>query len=188
MHRTAQTLARTLGLPRASQVGLVVEDLRRTAGQYVNLFGIGPFYLARDTGDSVCERAGRTIDSRIEIAIADAGGLQIELIEPKPDSEASIYTEHLDRHGEGLHHIGFHVRDLERRISDVRAAGIGVLQSGTIRCAGGTVTRYAYLDTQAAAGTILELIEMRVAGIAVPLFPGANRIAALTGDLEKLAL
>jgi 4-hydroxyphenylpyruvate dioxygenase-like putative hemolysin len=76
------------------------------------------------------------------LALADLAGTMVELIEPE-DGE-SIYTEHLDEHGEGLHHVAcFVFEDTERIVEQFEEGGMGVLQSGEF--AG---VPYWYLDTQ----------------------------------------
>ena len=93
----------------------------------------------------------------MRLALAGAGP-QIELIEPL--TGPSLYHEWLDEHGEGLHHIGMRVPDLQAGIRDMAERGWDVLQSGRgygLDGDGG----FAYLDTTAEdLGVILELIEV----------------------------
>ncbi|MFW9939583.1 MAG: hypothetical protein ACFFFT_00985, partial [Candidatus Thorarchaeota archaeon] len=59
--------------------------------------------------------------------------------------------EFLDQGKEGFHHIRSSVDDLETVIEKFKEVGIGVLQKGTI-----ITSTYAYMDTEAILGTILE--------------------------------
>ena len=110
----------------------------------------------------------------MRLALAGAGP-QIELIEPL--TGPSLYHEWLDEHGEGLHHIGMRVPDLQAGIRDMAERGWDVLQSGRgygLDGDGG----FAYLDTTAELGVILELIEVparrREPEAVVDADPGAN--------------
>jgi hypothetical protein len=71
-------------------------------------------------------------------------------------SGRSIYKEFLDKRGEGLHHLGFIVPDHEKVIADFTANGFPVIQSGRIGNNPGV--RFAYFDTEAAIGAIMESI------------------------------
>jgi hypothetical protein len=178
-------VVKPLGLPRLRQLGIVVNDLERTARSYQSAFGIGPWYRLRTAGEIELELRGERIDARFEIAIAYSGRIQLELIEPK-GGDAALYDEHLQQHGEGLHHLGFCVRDLACKLDAARSLGIGVLQSGTIRGHGGSVTRFAYLDTGEVGGIIIELIETRFAGLHVGMSRPIVAIGKLMGNFTKI--
>jgi methylmalonyl-CoA/ethylmalonyl-CoA epimerase len=87
---------------------------------------------------------------------------QIELIEPI--SGPSIYHDWVDDHGYGLHHLGYYVDSLPSAIDEMTATGWTVLQRGYGSGADGT-GGFAYFDTLAALGFIVEAIER----------PGARR-------------
>lgn len=175
----------SLRLPKVRQLGIVVRDLEKSLDHHRRMFGLGPWYRPRLAGRWRAERAGRTIASEIDIAVAYSGSLQIELIEVLR-GEDDIYTEHLRRHGEGLHHVGFSVRNLGRRLDRAAEMGIEVLQSGRFRTAGGAVTRYAYLDTAEVGGVVFELIETRLYGLPVGMSPGIFRIGRWTREVEPI--
>ena len=52
---------------------------------------------------------------------------QFELVQPL--SGPSIFAEHLDAHGEGLHHVGRYVPDHAAAVAQALAAGWTALQS-----------------------------------------------------------
>lgn len=176
-----------LELPKLRQLGIVVKDIPRAARHYQSMFGIGPWFSARSMADSVVRRSGRAIDGGFDAAVAYSAGIQIELIQPTGSAE-TLYTEHLRDCGEGLHHLGFCVSDLDRRVTKARAAGIEVLQSGEVSSGGLAVTRYAYLDTAAIGGIIVELIETKLLGIPVGMSEAMVRLGRLTGDVMRLRL
>jgi catechol 2,3-dioxygenase-like lactoylglutathione lyase family enzyme len=55
----------------------------------------------------------------------EVGTLRIEIIEPKSDS--NFYREHLDRFGQGLHHVGVLVPDFDSYLEAFMSAGCEVL-------------------------------------------------------------
>ena len=54
--------------------------------------------------------------------------MMYELIEPLDGPNS--YQEFLDSRGEGLHHLGYFVDDLDAAIAEMEAQGFAVLQSG----------------------------------------------------------
>jgi methylmalonyl-CoA/ethylmalonyl-CoA epimerase len=100
---------------------------------------------------------GKPQEYRMRLALAQAGSMVIELIQPL--SGNNIYVEHLDRKGEGLHHVGVFVPSFDRAVAEAQQQGFSVLQSGRGYGKLGD-GGFAYLDTEATLGLILELIEV----------------------------
>ncbi len=143
-----------MGLPNISQVGIIVRDLEATMERCWRILGIGPWKVYTSKAPPVkCTYQGEAIDYEARIAIAQAGPVLLELIQPI--SGESTYKDFLDRHGEGVHHIAVDVPNMDEAYAPLKERGIGLLQSGD-----GTGAsrdgRYAYLDTQSILGTILE--------------------------------
>jgi methylmalonyl-CoA/ethylmalonyl-CoA epimerase len=143
---------------QADQIGIVVEDLEQAARRYSQIFGCGPWSVYTYGPALLQEPTFRGAPGTFEMRLALAGSSpQIELIQPLRGP--SLYHEWLAAHGEGLHHIGVRVPDLLAGIRDMEHRGFGVLQSGRgygLDGDGG----FAYLDTSAELGVILELIEV----------------------------
>jgi methylmalonyl-CoA/ethylmalonyl-CoA epimerase len=139
------------------QICLVVRDLDKAMAQWSAL-GIGPWRV-HDLGPNwVSEMTyrGRPQRTAVKFAAADSGSLNFELIEP--GDEPNVYTEHLDVHGEGLHHLGYFVENIETAITEMQAVGYEVVQSGRgLGVDGGGA--YAYFDTVDPLGCMLEAIE-----------------------------
>ncbi|MEU0924422.1 VOC family protein [Streptomyces malaysiensis] len=84
-----------------------------------------------------------------------AGSSEIELIQPL-DSR-SPYTEHLDLHGAGVHHLAYVVESIGQCLGSLRATGEAAPATFEASVAG--LTRFVYLDGLA-HGPAIELIEM----------------------------
>jgi hypothetical protein len=143
---------------KADQIGIVVGDIDVAMHRYTRIFGCGPWHLYTYGPAVVEDLTFRGAAAQFEMRLALAGsGPQLELIQPL--TGPSLYHEWLERHGEGLHHIGMRVPDLDAGIRDMEQRGFAVLQSGRgygLDGDGG----FAYLDTAAELGVILELIEV----------------------------
>ena len=138
-------------LPPVSQIGLVVRDLEKTAAFYHSTFGIGQFSIAPEVRfDGVILR-GQPTNSKIKVAFADSGPLQIELIQPIEGE--NIYTEFLQAGNEGLHHLGFEVDDFEGMLAKFKSRGIEPIFWHNMG-----FMAFAYLDTGKIGGVIVELL------------------------------
>ena len=76
--------------------------------------------------------------------------MQIELMQPL--SGRSIYDEHLETRGEGLHHLKLFYPDCSAALERFRAQGISVIQSGKI-----DADEFYYLDTEESLGYVVEI-------------------------------
>ena len=94
---------------------------------------------------------------RLRLALAQLQTVMVELIQPL--SGDSIYFEHLDRKGPGLHHVGVFVPSFDAALEEAAQRGYTVLQMGRGYGRWGD-GGFAYLDTEDALGMILELIEI----------------------------
>lgn len=155
----------SMELPGLGQVGIVTKDIDKAIKQYEELFGIGP-WLVSEGGLDWLEVRGQRCEQPRKVALAQAGTVQLELIQ-KLEGEI-IHDDFLGERGEGVHHLGFFVSNIEERIEAAKKAGIEVIQQGRITEKGLTV-RYAYLDTTSIAGVIVEFLEARFLGIRFPM-------------------
>lgn len=137
-----------------TQVAWVTDDLDATEAVLATMFGIDGWtrlpeiHFAPDT----CTYRGRPADFTADISLAYSGDLQLELI--RPLAGESLYAEHLERHGSGLHHVRIEVDDLAAAVAEARAAGHEVVQQGSMAAGG---MEFAYVDTAAAGASYVEL-------------------------------
>jgi len=146
-------------LKNINQIGLIVRDLDAAVRRYWEMLGIGPWKVYTYGPPLVPSMTyrGKVQSYQMRLAFTQVGHLQLELIQPL--SGDSIYTEHLERNGEGMHHVGVFVASLDDAISEATRQGYRVIQSGRGHGRWGD-GGYAYLDTEEALGMILELIEV----------------------------
>jgi methylmalonyl-CoA/ethylmalonyl-CoA epimerase len=146
---SADDVRQQLRLPGVGQIGVVVEDIDRAIAFYESTFGLGPFDIREVGAPNVWDR-GEEKPIKARLAFATLGNVELELIQILEGD--SVHLEFLRQHGEGLHHLGFFVRDIQAKLEQAKAMGIEVLQTDPFRQA------YAYLDTRQPGGIIFELI------------------------------
>lgn len=152
------------------QNAFVVRDLDAAVAHWTKTVGVGPFYLLDHIQYGEVYFRGAPLTMDMSVAIAQWGDIQIELI-VQHDAAASIYTEFLARHGEGLQHLGVMTASLDEHLERLRPLGIEAVQWG----ATANGMRFAYVDTDRQAGGMIELIET---GPAVQAFFAKVRKAA----------
>jgi Glyoxalase/Bleomycin resistance protein/Dioxygenase superfamily len=113
------------GQPRGGifQMAYVVPDLAAAIGYWVRDLRVGPWFRLDgfDGGNDAVHRGG-TYTATVDLAMAFAGHMQIELLQPN-DEEPSVYKETIDARGYGFHHFGVASDDVEADIAKLEAKG-----------------------------------------------------------------
>lgn len=143
-----------LGTNTITQIGLLVHDIEAVSQAYADFFGLEkPEWFWTDTADRAqTEFNGQSSEARAKLAFFDMGSLQLELIEP--DRHPSTWREHLDAHGEGVHHIALIIEGMKEKVTLMEGQGMKLVQKGEY-----TGGRYAYMDTFHELKVMLELLE-----------------------------
>ena len=111
---------------------------------------------------------GRSTTSRLRVAMASLGGLEVHWIQPLDANGA--YAEFLARHGSGimsLNHTAPSLDALEKEVARLNAAGIPVLQRADVDTGGGLLT-VVHMDTEAEGKYVLGLVHGSVPGAGAP--------------------
>ncbi len=141
-----------------AQVCVIVRNLDQAVENYWNVFGIGPWSLYTYGKPLVkrMTRHGRPCEYKMRVALANVGPLRIELIEPLEGD--TVYSEFVEEHGYGVHHVGVLVDSMATALSRAAQAGLEMSQDGA-GFGPDDDGHYAYLDTEGLIGTTIELIE-----------------------------
>jgi hypothetical protein len=94
------------------QMAYVVKDVRASMDWWIRDCRVGPWFLLDSFTGAEQRYRGGPAQADVSIAMAFAGHMQIELIQPK-DDHPSVYKEIVDRRGYGFHHVGIAVEDVE---------------------------------------------------------------------------
>lgn len=144
-------LFESLNLSRFTQIGVVVKDIDETTRYYEKSLGLGPFVKPRVNFFNIFYYKEK-VDSDWLLAFCYIGEIEMELIQPI--TEPTIYHDFLKTNGEGIHHLGFDVNNIETKINICKDFGIDIIQRGERK--GG---KFAYLDTWKIGGIVIELIQ-----------------------------
>ena len=134
------------------QIGIVVKSVDETIKYFQGAFGFGPFEIKYvDYSDATY--MGKKAGYRGKRGFFHLGPIEIELVE-LIDGQ-TIHADFMKQHGEGLHHIGFEVKDLAAAKQNAEKAGFKVTQGFSRQDGSG----FAYLDSDKTGGVIMELIQ-----------------------------
>lgn len=136
----------------AMQMAWVVNDLDAAMKRWIEQHGAGPFYTQRHCALTNVLYRGAPADVDINFAIAQSGGVQIELIQQN-DDRPSCYRDMYRAGTEGFHHICYVVDDLPGALAHFGSIDMPVAIEGNF----GDV-RFAYVDTRPGIGCMTELV------------------------------
>lgn len=131
----------------------VVPDLEAAMRGWHVATGVGPFLVMRHLKQTDPYYRGRPLQPDFSVAIAQAGPVQVELIE-QHCAEPSCYRESVPAGRTAFHHVAVIVPDYDAALAAYAAQGVERASWGVF----GDL-RFAYMDTQAALGCMVELIE-----------------------------
>lgn len=152
--RVSESGSDIFGGGRVTQIGVVVQDIEKASQAYAEFLGMEkPQWFLTDTVDKAhTVFKGESTEARAKLAFFELNNITIELIEPV--GGPSTWQEFLETKGEGIHHIAFEIKDMDKKIELLMGGGMSLLQKGDYE--GG---RYSYMDAGEDLGLILELLE-----------------------------
>jgi methylmalonyl-CoA/ethylmalonyl-CoA epimerase len=125
-------------------ISYAVTDIDKTVEAWSRLYGLGPWKYQENGGTDVKGRPWK-----IRMAFAYVGPMEVELVQCV---EGRIFqSKFLDKWGEGVHHIGFFVDDVDAEVIRLTKDGANLL----IHDPG----KFAYLDAAGPGGAIFELMQ-----------------------------
>jgi hypothetical protein len=165
------------------QAAFIVDDVEAAALRWVETTGIGPFLLVPHVAlAEYTYRGERREGLDFSVALAQSGGVQIELVQQHCDSP-SAYRDTIARGAQGFHHLAIYCDDYDAAHAHYRDKGFIAAVDGMFG-----PLRFSYFDTSGAIGCMIELVEehasqseffARIAGAAAgwdgvtdPLRPG----------------
>jgi methylmalonyl-CoA/ethylmalonyl-CoA epimerase len=136
---------------KISQIGIVVKDLQSAVDFYQGL-GFGPFQVI-DRPEETCELHGEESRFQIKTALGMAGNVQLEVIQVLSGKNA--HTEFLETRGEGMHHVGIYVEDIEAELASHVEKGLEITSRGEFMG-----VKWAYINMLDTLGHLVEFIEL----------------------------
>ena len=130
-------------LTEVDHVGIAVRDLDAAVAEYRSAFGLEPVHREH------------VEDQGVEEVLFAVGHSYIQLLAATgPDTPVGRF---LERRGEGVHHVGYRVEDLERVLMALKAAGLPLIDERPRPGSRGTTV--AFVHPKGFRGVLVELVQ-----------------------------
>ncbi len=133
-----------MSITKLDHIAIAVQDVESSAELWKRTLGLdaGDIEVVAERGVRLCKlKADRVPD--------------LELVEPI--GEDSPVASFIAQKGEGIHHICFEVRDIEKSLEELKRNGVRLVHERPVSGAGGR--RIAFIHPQSLGGVLIELIE-----------------------------
>lgn len=128
---------------KINHIGIAVHNLDSSVQFYTNVLGLK--LLGIETVES----------EQVRIAFLEIGETKIELLEPL--SQESAIAKHLEKRGEGIHHIALEVDGIEERLTELTESKIQLIHEEPKPGAHGS--KIAFLHPKSTGSVLYELCE-----------------------------
>lgn len=147
---------RLLDEDKVMQICFVTDNLEKSIAWFSDLSGktASPIGKAADPDEAEATYNGKPASVGCRLAMFVFANIDVEFLEPGP--EPSAWRDLLEEKGPGCNHIAFKTRNLTARNAYLESKGHKQVQRGEFDGGGG---RYAYYDTMADLGVMVELLE-----------------------------
>lgn len=154
------------------QVAYLVPDIEAAMDHWSRVLGVGPWYYNPRVPIRNYRYRGERHEPHNSVALANAGSLQIELLQPR-NEVPSMYRDFLRAGHQGVQHVAYWTESFDADLARAEAAGFVVCMGGEV----GENGRFVYFeDRSSLPGTTIELSE--VAGPKGKLFKLIREAAA----------
>jgi len=141
------------GFKRVAQIGIVVANIEKTRATWAKLLGVSEPPIIETEGWEGTHMMfnGKVSNARAKLAFFNLENIVVEIIEPI--GGPSTWRDSVDKHGNGLHHLGFNISNLGETLQNLSEMGIEVEQKGDYK--GGC---YVYFDSRGKLGATIEAL------------------------------
>ena len=130
-------------LTHIEHIGIAVKDLTESIKYYEEVLGLK------------CYSIEEVADQKVKTAFFKVGQTKIELLE-STDPEGPI-GKYIEKRGEGIHHLAFHVNDLQNALDNAKDKGVRLIDEKPRKGAEGL--NIAFLHPKSTNGVLTEFCE-----------------------------
>jgi methylmalonyl-CoA/ethylmalonyl-CoA epimerase len=128
---------------KINHIGIAVHDIEEAAKFYTEVLGL------------TMEGMEEVPDQKVKVAFFPIGEVRIELIQPtSPDSPVA---KHLEKKGQGMHHIAYQVEDTAAKVEQLLSDEVRMVDQAPRK--GAHDTLIAFVHPKASGGVLTELVQ-----------------------------
>lgn len=135
-------------IKKVDHIGIAVKSIEEALPFYTDVLGL------ELQGVEVVE------SEKVRVAFIKVGETKLELLQPT--SEESAIAKHIEKRGEGIHHVALGVDSIQERIEEIKAKGIAMINNEAKIGAGGA--QVAFMHPKSTGRVLVELCEKRDKG------------------------
>ncbi|MBE2245886.1 MAG: methylmalonyl-CoA epimerase [Candidatus Competibacteraceae bacterium] len=128
---------------RIEHIGIAVKNLQDAVPRYVRLLGVEPY------------KTEEVLSEKVITVFFKSGENKVELLQAS-DPSSTIAT-FIEKRGEGIHHIAFHVEDIELEMTRLKQEGFRLLQEAPKKGADNKLI--CFVHPKDAGGVLIELCQ-----------------------------
>jgi methylmalonyl-CoA/ethylmalonyl-CoA epimerase len=128
---------------KLDHIGIAVKDLDQAMKLYRDTFGIEPSLVYESSY------------TKAKIAFFPIGEVRIELIQPA--NPESVVARFLEKKGEGIHHIAYSVKDVDKSLAELEMKGVQLIDKKSRKVRENE--RVGFLHPKSTNGVLIELIQ-----------------------------
>ena len=137
-------------------LAIVVKDIHKAVDFYTKAFGLEFEEVAEHQLPPDVITRGKPTPYTMRVTFAHMGPIRLELVQVVEGD--CLYTEFLQEHGEGVHHLGFEVADLEKEVANAEEQGLEMICH--LKMVG--IMAFAHYDPGKTNGVRIELVQENV--------------------------
>ena len=130
-------------IAKIDHIGIAVQDIDEVVKLYSKALGLE------------CESTSTVEDQKVKLAFLPIGDTNIELLEGT--SSESPIAQHIERRGEGIHHIALQVDNIEEALKRAKDQGLTLIDEKPR--IGAHCTKIAFIHPKSTRGVLFEFIE-----------------------------
>lgn len=130
-------------LEKIDHIGIAVKNLDEAIKLYKDVFGIEPSLVYESSY------------TKAKIAFIPIGESKIEFIQPS--NPESVVGKFLEKKGEGVHHISYKVKDVDKSLKELETRGVQLIDKKSRKVRENE--RVAFLNPRSTNGVLIELIQ-----------------------------
>jgi methylmalonyl-CoA/ethylmalonyl-CoA epimerase len=141
---------------KLDHLAVVVKDMDKALAFYSKAFGIKFEEVQQHDLPPDVIYKGKPSPYTMKVTFGKMGLVRLEMVQVVKGQ--CIYTDFLKQHGEGLHHLGFEVEDLEKEAANAKSQGLKMICY--LKMVG--IMAFAHFDATKTIGLRIELVQKDV--------------------------
>jgi methylmalonyl-CoA epimerase len=141
---------------KLDHLAIVVKNMDKALAFYSKAFGIKFEEVQQHDLPPDVIYKGKPSPFTMKVTFAQMGPVRLELVQVVKGK--CIYTDFLEKKGEGIHHLGFEVDDLKKEVANAKSQGLKMICH--LKMVG--IMAFAHFDPKETSGVPIELVQKDV--------------------------